>query len=225
MSLIEIQDIKFSRASELILHLPSLRLEAGSQTLLTGGSGTGKSTLTHLLAGFLRPDSGNYSFEGENLSALSERAWDKFRALRIGVVFQHYPLLRGFHLLDNLMIPMTLAGKSDAKKAKELLERVGLSHRLQHYPAQLSAGQRQRAALVRALINEPSLVLADEPTAHLDPESAAATLALLKELAQDFGSTLLLVSHDPALRETFSDHLRLEDLNLVSQNGGSEDLS
>ncbi len=215
MSVIALENILFHRGAEVILDLPSLQLEKGSLTLLTGGSGTGKSTLIHLLAGFLRPDSGRYSFDGRDVSRLSEREWDGLRGSQIGVVFQHYPLLRGFSLLDNLLIPMGLAGRSDKSRAQELLKRVGLEHRQGHRPSQLSAGQRQRAALVRALINRPTLVLADEPTAHLDPESGEAALNLLKELVGEMGSTLLLVSHDPSLTSRLPAHLRLEDLQRV----------
>lgn len=213
MNLIELENLQLRRGSDLILDLPSLDIPAGSQTLLTGGSGSGKSTLIHLLAGFLRLTSGRYRFDGSDVSELKETEWDRLRAARIGVVFQHYPLLRGFHLLDNLLIPMGLAGQPDPARARALLDRVGLLHRLHHRPSQLSAGQRQRAALVRALINRPALVLADEPTAHLDPESGSAALTLLRELVRETGSTLLLVSHDHSLREEFPHHLRLEDLN------------
>jgi ABC-type lipoprotein export system ATPase subunit len=216
LSVIELENLQVRRGQELILSLPALRLEAGTQTLLTGGSGTGKSTLIHLLAGFLAADSGRYLFENRDVSKLGEREWDRLRASRIGVVFQHYPLLRGFHLLDNLLIPMGLAGQADPERAASLLERVGLSHRIHHRPSQLSAGQRQRAALVRALINRPALVLADEPTAHLDPQSGMEALALLKELVNESGSTLLLVSHDHSLRSQFADQLHLEDLNLAA---------
>jgi ABC-type lipoprotein export system ATPase subunit len=213
LSLIELDNLQLRRGGDLILQIPSAHIETGSQTLLMGGSGSGKSSLIHLLAGFLPPTSGRYSFEGRDVSKLQETEWDRLRAARIGVVFQHYPLLRGFHLLDNLLIAMGLAGKSDPERAKALLERVGLSERLFHRPSQLSAGQRQRAALVRALINRPALVLADEPTAHLDPESGKAAISLLKELVQETGSTLLLVSHDHSLKHDFPNHLHLEDLN------------
>ena len=217
MAQIRLQNLKVERGNELILDLPGLELEVGSQTLLTGGSGSGKSTLIHLLAGFVRANSGRYLFADRDVTDLPERGWDKLRAQSVGVIFQHYPLLRGFDLLDNLLIPMRLAGVSDPKRAVDLLERVGLGHRLRHRPSQLSAGQRQRAALVRALVNRPALVLADEPTAHLDPESGAAAVALLKELVTEAGSTLLLVSHDPSLKSDFAAHLRLEDLNLVGR--------
>lgn len=213
MSLVELHDIVLRRGGEVILDLPSFRLKRGSCTLLTGSSGSGKSSLIHLLAGFLRADTGRYQLDGQDVSGLSEREWDRVRSLKIGVVFQHYPLLRGFSLLDNLLIPMGIAGTADRERAEMLLEKVGLQHRRRHRPSQLSAGQRQRAALVRALINRPPLVLADEPTAHLDPDSALAALSLLKELVAENESTLLLVSHDHALIKDFPDHLRLEDLH------------
>jgi ABC-type lipoprotein export system ATPase subunit len=217
LSLVELEQLQVRRGNELILDLPAWRLEANSVTLLTGASGSGKSTLIHLLAGFLPPSAGSYRLGGEEVSLLPETAWDRLRARRIGVVFQHYPLLRGFHLLDNLLIPMGLAGRPDPARARALLERVGLGDRLHHRPSQLSAGQRQRAALVRALINRPALVLADEPTAHLDPGNGRLALALLQELVSEAGSTLLLVSHDHSLREEFPQHVRLEDLNRASR--------
>ena len=212
LNLVQLENVRVRRGGELVLDLPELSLPPGSETLLTGGSGSGKSTLIHLLAGFLAADSGRYVLEGRDVTRLGERGWDTLRAARIGVVFQHYPLLRGFSLLDNLLIPMGLAGSPDRARAESLLERVGLKARLGHRPAQLSAGQRQRAALVRALVNRPALVLADEPTAHLDPESGAVALALLRELVAESGSTLLLVSHDHSLRECFERHLELETL-------------
>lgn len=205
-------DIIFRRGQETILDIPSLELARGTQTLLTGSSGSGKSTLIHLLAGFLRPDQGSYRFEEQEVASLSEREWDRLRGAKIGIVFQHYPLLRGFTVLENLLIPMGLCGQADIAHARALLERVGLGHRLDHRPSQLSAGQRQRAALARALANRPPLILADEPTAHLDPEHSDQAVELLRELAQEAGSTLLVVSHDPALRERFAHHLRLEEL-------------
>lgn len=215
MALVQLTNLKVCRGAEVVLSLPDFRLEERSQTLLTGGSGSGKSTLVHYLAGFLTAASGAYMLEGRNVASLHERDWDRLRARRIGVVFQHYPLLRGFHVLDNLLIPMALAGNADFELAESLLKRVGLSHRLYHRPAQLSAGQRQRVALVRALVNRPALVLADEPTAHLDPTNAVEALVLLKELVAEFQSTLLLVSHDHSRKSDFSHHLRLEDLNRV----------
>lgn len=215
MNIVELESIIFRRGTETILDIPQFALERGSQTLLMGGSGSGKSTLIHILAGFLPPESGHYRFEDQDVSHLSERKWDGVRARRIGVVFQHYPLLRGFHLLDNLLIPMGIAGKVDEERAKALLARVGLSHRTHHKPAQLSAGQRQRAALVRALINRPALVLADEPTAHLDPQSGEAAVDLLKELAEEVGSTLLVVSHDRGLKSAFPEQRDLGEINRV----------
>jgi putative ABC transport system ATP-binding protein len=212
LSKIELKNLLFSRDNLEILNIPSLTLESGSQTVLTGSSGCGKSTLIHLLAGFLRPDSGQYLLDGISLENLSERRWDALRAERLGVVFQHYPMLRGFHLLDNLLIPMGLKGRVDKNLAISLLTRVGLADRLYHRPSQLSAGQRQRASIVRAVVNKPDFVLADEPTAHLDPESGATAISLLKELTQEAGATLLMVSHDPLFKDEFSQHIEFESL-------------
>lgn len=218
MSLLELHNLAVHRGGELILQLPEFRLEAGSSTLLTGSSGSGKSTLIHLLAGFVAATSGDFRFEGQDVGQLGERQWDALRAKRIGVVFQHYPMLKGFDLLDNLLIPMGLAGQGNRERATELLDKVGLKHRLHHRPAQLSAGQRQRAAIVRALINRPALVLADEPTAHLDPASGQAALTLLKEMVVESEATLLMVSHDLGLVEEFDHHLELDSLNTAGQS-------
>lgn len=212
MAFLTLKDAVFCRGEETILDLPLLELETGSQSLLSGGSGSGKSTLIHLLAGFLRLDGGSYRFENQDVTKLSEREWDRLRGARIGIVFQHYPLLRGFSILDNLLIPMGLSGVADRAHARALLDRVGLAQRIHHRPSQLSAGQRQRAALARAVANRPPLILADEPTAHLDPKQASQAVTLLTELASEAGSTLLVVSHDPALRERFPHHLQLERL-------------
>lgn len=213
--MVELENLELRRGGDLILRIPELRLAPSSQTLLMGGSGSGKSSLVHLLAGFLAPSAGRYRFQGRDVSALRETEWDRLRAAEVGVVFQHYPLLRGFSVLENLLIPMGLAGSLDRDRALSLLERVGLGHRLHHRPAALSAGQRQRVALVRALVNSPALVLADEPTAHLDPESARAALSLLKELVTEAGSTLILVTHDHTLKDGFPSHLSLEDVNRI----------
>lgn len=220
MSKLELQDIKFHRGSTEILNIPSLTLESGSQTLLTGASGLGKSTLVHLLAGFVRPSSGRYSVDEQRVEGLSEREWDSLRARRFGVVFQHYPMLRGFDLLDNLLIPMGLTGRIDRQLAMELLSKVGLADRLHHRPSQLSAGQRQRASIVRAIINRPGVVLADEPTANLDPQAGDQAVALLQELVSESGATLLMVSHDHRFKAQFSQHLRLEAVNLLTKKAG-----
>lgn len=215
MSQLELSNLRVSRGNETILDIPELTIEKGSQVLLTGASGSGKSTLIHFLAGFIRARAGCYRFEGQEVADLGERQWDSLRASRIGVVFQHYPMLRGFDVLNNILIPMGLAGKVEPERAIELLKQVGLEKRIYHRPSQLSAGQRQRVSIVRSLINEPGLVLADEPTAHLDPDSGKAAVALLKEMASEAGATLLLVSHDPALVSEFEIHLELAKINLV----------
>ncbi len=213
MNLIDLRDIVLQRGEETVLDIPEFRLKKGSHTLLTGRSGSGKSSLVHLLAGFLRPLSGSYRLDGEEVAGLSEREWDRLRSRRIGVVFQHYPLLRAFDLLDNLLIPMRLAGRLDRERAQRLLQEVGLGHRLHHRPSQLSAGQRQRAAVVRSMVGQPTLVLADEPTAHLDGETGRSSLELLRELCRQNDSTLLVVSHDSDLEGQFDRSVRLEDKN------------
>jgi putative ABC transport system ATP-binding protein len=153
------------------------------------------------------------------MTALDEAGRDRLRARRIGYVFQTFNLLQGLSALENVMLAMALAGRADEARARALLERVGLGDRLADRPRQLSAGQQQRVAVARALANRPALVLADEPTGNLDPASAGACLALLRETCLESGAALLLVSHDPAVLGALPQRTALGSVNRA---GGSE---
>jgi lipoprotein-releasing system ATP-binding protein len=169
---------------------------------VAGSSGSGKSTLLHVLGGLLHPDSGQVEVAGENLYALSETARARWRNTRVGFVFQFHHLLPEFTALENVMMPGRIAGRSRAdcrQRALRLLESLGLGARLGHRPGELSGGEQQRVAVARALVNEPAVVLADEPSGNLDQTSAHALHELLENLAQERGVALLVATHSPSL--------------------------
>ena len=174
----------------------SLSLQAGDFVAIMGPSGGGKSTLLHLCGAMDRPTAGILRIENVSLSELSDDALTRLRRERIGFVFQFFNLLPTLTVLENIALPLQLARKSSAAaKAKELAARVGLSHRLQHYPQQLSGGEMQRAAMARAVIHAPALLIADEPTGNLDSENGARVLQLLSELNRELQLTILLATH------------------------------
>lgn len=201
MALLEINQLKKSflapdGSRAMVVNLPQLALEAGEQLGLHGPSGTGKTTLLHLIAGLLRPDSGSIRLAGQELAEMSEPALDRLRATQVGCIFQTFNLLQGFTCLENILMGMAFGPGLDRAWASHLLERVGLTSHANHRPAQLSTGQQQRIAVARALANRPKLVLADEPTASLDPANAQSALALIRDLCRENQAALLLVSHD-----------------------------
>lgn len=200
-----------------VLRGVSLDVRAGESVAVTGASGAGKSTLLHLLGGLDRPDRGSVRLEGQDLFALSEGARAEIRATRIGFVFQSYYLLPELDVLENVMLPaMSRFGAARAaprlrRRAAELLERVGLAARAPHRPAELSGGEQQRAALARALMNDPDLILADEPTGNLDSETGSHVLAHLFDLTRERGRTLVLVTHNEDVAARCDRRLRLKD--------------
>jgi len=192
----------------------SLTLEAGDFVALMGPSGCGKSTLLHLCGAMDRPTSGRLTVEGHDLGALDDDALTRLRRDRIGVVFQFFNLLPTLTLGDNIALPCLLAGLPIAEaeaRAATLAERVGISDRLAHYPQQVSGGEAQRAAIARALVHRPALVIADEPTGNLDSANGTTVLALLAELNRDLGVTLLLATHAPDVARTAGRIVRLRD--------------
>ncbi len=213
-ALLDIRDLKKSyRAPDgrlrKVVDLPALSLAQGEQWALEGASGSGKTTLLNLLAGILRPDSGSIRLDGTDLAVLDEAGRDRFRAERIGYIFQTFNLLQGYTALENVMVAMSFAGPVDPARAEDLLKRVGLGQRMHDRPRQLSTGQQQRVAVARALSKRPSLVLADEPTGNLDEANAGQVLALIQETCSEAGAGLLLVSHDPGITRLFAKGLKL----------------
>jgi putative ABC transport system ATP-binding protein len=192
----------------------SLTLEPGDFVALMGPSGCGKSTLLHLCGAMDRPTAGRLAIEGRDLTGLDDDALTRLRRDRIGFVFQFFNLLPTLTLGDNVALPCLLAGAamSEAEgRAKALADRVGIGHRLAHYPQQVSGGEAQRAAIARALVHQPALVIADEPTGNLDSANGATVLTLLAELNRDLGITILLATHSEEVARTAHRIVHLRD--------------
>ncbi len=198
-----LKDVHKSFAETPVLSIDHLEIPDGSQWVVTGKSGSGKTTFLNLIAGILLPDRGQVVVEGVEVSGLPEAKRDLFRARKIGFVFQTFHLLPGFTALENVQLGMLFAGRKDRAKAEGLLERVGLSDRMKYHPAEMSVGQQQRVAIARALANDPALILADEPTGNLDPETGVVVLDLLREVCRTGGTTLVAVTHQPQVVEAF----------------------
>jgi putative ABC transport system ATP-binding protein len=187
-----------------IVRVPRFELAAGEQRALRGESGSGKTTFLHLIAGILAADGGRAEIDGVDMAALPEAKRDRLRADKLGYIFQTFNLLQGYTVLENVLLGMSFGPRGvDRAHAIEMLGRVGLAHRLGHFPRQLSTGQQQRVAVARALANRPKLVLADEPTGNLDRVSSKEALALIREVCRENGAALLLVSHDDGVLAQF----------------------
>jgi putative ABC transport system ATP-binding protein len=200
----------------------SLAIEAGQFVALAGPSGCGKSTLLHLCGAMDRPTSGRVRLEGVALDTLDDDALTRVRRDRIGFVFQFFNLLPTLTLVENVALPRLLAGGRPAEteaSARALIDRVGLGHRERHYPPQLSGGEQQRAAIARALVNTPALVIADEPTGNLDSENGRSVLDLLTTLNQEQGVTLLLATHAADVAASAHRLLHMRDGRLVDASG------
>ncbi|MGE8498236.1 MAG: ABC transporter ATP-binding protein [Pseudomonas sp.] len=199
-----------------ILHDLSLDLLKGDSLAIVGSSGSGKSTLLGLLAGLDLPSAGGVSLAGHNLEKLDEDQRARVRAEHVGFVFQSFQLLDSLNALENVMLPLELEGRDDAReRARGLLERVGLGQRLSHYPRQLSGGEQQRVAIARAFAAEPDVLFADEPTGNLDSHTGERISDLLFELNKERGATLVLVTHDERLAHRCHRLIRLEAGHLV----------
>jgi ABC-type lipoprotein export system ATPase subunit len=199
-----------------VLDLPRLAVDAGEQVVIRGRSGGGKTTLLNVIAGMSTPDEGRIIIKNTDLTLLPEAARDRFRARHIGFVFQTFNLLPGFSALENVLLGMTFAGPtSNRGRAAELLERVGLGRRLSHKPNALSVGEQQRVAVARALVNRPVLLLADEPTANIDPAHQQQVIDLLREVCRAENVAMLLVTHSNEVADQFDRVEHLEQLNRV----------
>lgn len=200
----------------------SLSIPAHGLTILNGKSGSGKTTLINLLGGLDRPTSGKAFFEGQELSALSERARDKIRRTRIGFVFQSVALISFMTALENVEFGLRVAGCPAAgrrERALECLEQVGLSKRANHLPQEMSGGEQQRVAIARAIAHRPGAVIADEPTAQLDSTMGLQVMAVFKKLIDSQGTTVILTTHDPDLLEIADRVFTLKDGMLVPEEG------
>jgi putative ABC transport system ATP-binding protein len=197
-----------------VLDIDGFQIGSAEQVVLVGASGGGKTSLLNVISGISLPDRGTVNINGTEITRMPEVARDRFRAERIGFVFQTFNLLPAFSALENVLLGMSFSGKrADSKRAKELLDRVGLGHRTTHRPAQLSVGEQQRVAVARALANRPSLLLADEPTANVDVANQDVILTLIREACAESSVALLLVTHSTDVASRFQRVERLESFN------------
>jgi lipoprotein-releasing system ATP-binding protein len=204
-----------------ILRNVDLELNRGEALAITGPSGSGKSTLLYLIGTLDRPTSGTITIQGQNPFQLTDEQLAKFRNQHIGFVFQDHHLLPQCNVLENVLIPALAgngAGPEEEARARKLLNRVGLGERLTHRPAQLSGGERQRVAVCRALINQPVLILADEPTGNLDQATAESVGTLLLELNKEFQTLLIVVTHSQELASKFPRRVELKQGRLEKRN-------
>jgi putative ABC transport system ATP-binding protein len=196
----------------------SFSVSAGEFLVVAGASGSGKTTLLTLLSGLDRPTAGSVWIEGTDITHLSEDELAPFRNETMGFVFQSFHLVPSLNALENVMFPAELRKDPDApEKAASLMERVGLSNRRDNFPHQLSGGEKQRVALCRALINDPRIIFADEPTGNLDSENSAAILKLMLDLRQERGATLVMVTHSPEIAATADRTVTLKDGRITGE--------
>lgn len=226
MKLVECQDVikqyadvvdaksKEHTVTTQVLKGVNLDIAQGEQIAILGQSGSGKSTLLHILGMLDNPTSGVVKILGQDVTSLNETERAAFRNENMGFIYQFHHLLMEFSAVENVAMPLLIKGVSNQEanaEATKLLELVGLSHRLNHNPAQLSGGERQRVAIARALVNKPKLVLADEPTGNLDKENAEQVFKLFMQLNQEFGTSLVVVTHDLELAARFNRVIKLDD--------------
>lgn len=208
--MITTKNIKFSYSKEQEFVFPDLYCEAGNTILITGDSGKGKTTYLHILAGLLRPKSGEITIDTTNVLALSEKETDNFRGKNIGVVFQKSYFIAALTVLENLEMASWLAsGKKQTDRAKKLLQQLDIENQASKLPSQLSIGQQQRVSIARALMNEPKVLLADEPTSSLDDKNAEKVIELLTFLSKEYKAALLIVTHDSRIKEKFTNKITL----------------
>jgi ABC-type lipoprotein export system ATPase subunit len=199
-----------------VVDLPSYQIAAGEQVVLLGPSGCGKTTTLHIIAGIIAPDSGRVVLDGLDLAGFSQAGRDRVRANKLGYVFQTFNLLKGFTALENVLLGMSFSNrKFDRQRAVDLLERVGLGHRLHHKPGKMSVGEQQRTAVARALANRPKLILADEPTANVDPANQQVVVDLIRDSCRQEGIALLMVTHNMEVAQQFERVDNLAELNRV----------
>lgn len=200
-----------------VLFVKELSIEQGSQIAITGESGCGKSTLLNVISGILKADEGSVSFDGNDITKLSESKRDIFRAKNIGYVFQTFNLLQGFTALENVMLAMMFSGKTSKDKATGILESMGLKGKLNKLPKHLSAGEQQRVAIARAVVNSPKIILADEPTSNLDSKNSTIVIDLLKNTCREKNISLLIVSHEKDVIESFELKRSFSEINFTEK--------
>ena len=216
--ILQIDDLKFwYTGKEFQLEISNLKINKGSKVAILGKSGSGKTTLAHLISGILKPQSGLIRFMGQNISNLSDGERRAYRIKNIGFIFQEFELIEYLSVLDNLILPYKLnkslsLNEETINRAKAIAGRIEIENKLHKYPNQLSGGERQRLATARALITSPSLVIADEPTGNLDTQTANKVLNEIINQSSKSNSTLLMITHDPRLLESFDQVIDLNKL-------------
>lgn len=204
-----------------ILHSVNIEINQGETVAILGASGSGKSTLLHILGTLDSPSSGDVIFKGKSLLTLSTKQQASFRNRELGFVYQFHHLLPEFTAIENVAMPQLIAGVSKKQahaSATQLLERVGLLHRLQHKPHQMSGGERQRVAIARAMVNKPSIIMADEPTGNLDNDASSEILKLINDINQSENTCFIIVTHDHGLANKMDRTLTLVNGNFTHQN-------
>lgn len=208
--MISTKNITFSYNQDQTFIMPDLFCQAGNTILVTGNSGKGKTTYLHILAGLLQPNSGEIMIDNKEITHLKGSKADKFRGKNIGVVFQKSHFIASLSVLENLEMASWLAsGKKHTKRAKELLQKLDISEQAHKLPNQLSVGQQQRVSIARALINEPKVLLADEPTSSLDDKNADNVIELLETLSKEYKTALIIVTHDSRIKEKFTNQITM----------------
>lgn len=208
--MLETKNLQFQYDDGPGFKFPDIHCGVKDHLLLLGNSGTGKTTLLHLLAGLLKPQTGKVSIQGQNIAALSGKDLDHFRGEHIGIVYQTAHFVDSLSVEDNLLLPQFLTRKKqDREKAKRVLDRLQLGQKLKSSPKNLSIGEKQRVAIARALMNSPALILADEPTSALDDQNAEEVILLLEEQSALEGASLVIVTHDQRLKDRFSKRVEL----------------
>lgn len=208
--MISTKNITFSYNKEQTFIMPDLFCQAGSTILVTGNSGKGKTTYLHILAGLLQPNSGEIVIDNKEITHLKGSKADKFRGKNIGVVFQKSHFIASLSVLENLEMASWLAtGKKHKARVKELLQKLDISEQAHKLPSQLSVGQQQRVSIARALMNEPKVLLADEPTSSLDDKNADNVIELLENLSKEYKTALIIVTHDSRIKEKFTNQITM----------------
>ena len=208
--MLQAKSLTFSYNKTTFFSFPSITCDSSEALLITGNSGKGKTTLLHLLAGLLRPKKGEILIDEIDISQLSEKNLDQFRGKNIGLILQQSHFIASLTVLENVVLASWLAsGKKATEKAEQLLTELDLHSQIHKLPSQLSIGQQQRVSIARALINEPKLLLADEPTSSLDDENAMKVADLLEKLAKNYKASLVIVTHDQRLKNKFANQIHL----------------
>lgn len=208
--MIKTQNVTFSYSAQQNFHFPDMECADGQTLLITGNSGTGKTTLLHLLGGLLQPEKGEILINNQNIQALTASKQDAFRGQSVGMILQKSFFIESLSVLDNVLLASWIAkGVKTKEKAWSILDNLGLKDHVNKLPHQLSIGQQQRVNIARALINNPSVILADEPTSSLDDENALIVARLLSDLAKEYQSSLIIVTHDQRLKTLFNHQITL----------------